>query len=445
MVYSSHGYAVLRYLIEKVAGIPFEEFMNDSILNPLGMGDSRFGLPGDKQVRMARGHRGDSVPVTWLPKYKRSLYSSARDMAKYTCLFACRGQTEDGQWLAESTVERMEKPYTTTAARAGLAVGYGIGLRTRYMDGIKYLGHSGNIPGYTSIFAYYPEHGVGYAMLMNTSSTRAFTPLRRQIQEFLLPDVSPVIPPSQDLSSEDLRQYTGYYRRSNHNLRIMAAGSKLIPQYVRIELVGNTLWKVDSDDRRLQLIPVAPGLFRRPNQPEATMIITLDDDGNQILADPVYFAEYARGSSFVPKSYSFLALACIGIVFSNVVYTLVWLIVKIIGRLKGRPIKTLELLVRLNPAVAVLVLFGAIFITFSGDPAQAMATGLYDWNTIFLYIATIAFAGLTILNIVLLCLLWRREMKRIRRIYLTAVAMALCIITGFMAYWDLIGLKTWAY
>ena len=445
MAYSSHGYAVLRYLVEKVSGVSFEAYMNDSILKPLGMNDSRFGLPADERISLAQGHRGGGTPVTWLPKYKRSLYSSIRDMAKFTCLFNCRGQAEDGLWLSESAVERMEKPYTTTAARAGLTVGYGLGLRTRYMDGIKYLGHSGNIPGYTSIFAYYPEHGVGYAMLMNTSSTRAFTPLRRQIQEFLLPDVSPVVPPSPALSREDLQQYTGYYRWSNHNLKIMAAGSKLMPQDIRIELVGDTLWEVDSDDRRLQLIPVESGLFRRPGNSEATVIFTLDDDGNQIMADPVYFDEYVKGSSLVPKSYSLLAIACIGIVFSNVVYTLVWLIIKIIGRLKGRPIKTAELLVRLNPATAVLLLFGAIFLTFSSDPTQAMATGLYDWKTIFLFIATIAFAVLTILNMVLLCILWRRDMKRISRIYLTAVAMALCIITGFMAYWDLIGFKTWSY
>jgi hypothetical protein len=104
-----------------------------------------------------------------------------------------------------------------------------------------------------------------------------------------------------------------------------------------------------------------------------------------------------------------------------------------------------ELLVRLNPAAAVLILFGAIFITFSSDPAQAMATGLYDWKTILLFIATIVFAGLTLLNISMLYLIWRSKMGRISRIYFTVVATALYIITGFMGYWDLIGLKLWSY
>ena len=138
-------------------------------------------------------------------------------------------------------------------------------------------------------------------------------------------------------------------------------------------------------------------------------------------------------------------MACIGIALSVVLYTLIWLLCKIIGRFKGRPIKIATLLIRLIPAVAVLILFGAIFLTFSSDPGQAMATGLYDWMTITLYIATIAFAVLTTVNFGMLYLVWRSNTGRIGRIYLTTVATALCIITGFMAYWDLIGIKVWSY
>jgi CubicO group peptidase (beta-lactamase class C family) len=445
MAYSSHGYAVLRYLIEKVSGVTFEEYMNDSILKPLGMSDSRFGLPADERVRLAQGYAGGYEAFTWLPKYKRSLYSSIRDMAKFTCLFSSRGQ-EGEQWLTESTIARMEKPFTSTAAKAGLAIGYGLGLRTRFMDGLKYLGHSGNIPGYTSIFAYYPEHGVGYAMLMNTSSTRAFTPVRHQIQEFLLPNVSPVEPPSPALGTEDLRQYTGYYHRSNFNLRFMVAGSVLTPSYIRVELVGDSLWEVDGDGRRYRLIPVAPGLFRRPDQSEATVIFTVDDDSNQIMADPIYFDEYTKGSSVVAQGSRFVAIACIGIIFSSVVYALLWVVIKLIGRFKGKSIGVTELLARLIPAAAVLIMFSAVFLMALSDPAQIMIEGLYSWTTIVLFIATIAFAVLTLVNLGLLFLIWRHKMGRIcSRVYLTAVATALCIITGYMGYWDLIGFKAWAY
>ncbi len=446
MAYSSHGYAVLRYLIEKMSGLAFEEYMNDSILVSLGMSDSRFGLKADRRAYLAQGYAGGEEAITWLPKYKRSLYSSVRDMAKLTSLFSNRGRIEGLPWLTESTVARMEKPFTTTAARAGLAIGYGLGLRTRFMDGVRYLGHSGSIPGYTSIFAYYPEHGAGYAMLMNTSSTRAFTPLRRTIQEFLLPNVSPVEPTLPALGPKDLRQYTGYYQRSNPNLRILAAGSVLMPSDVRVELVGDTLWELDSDGSRHQLIPVAAGFFRRPGQSEATIIFTVDDEGNQIMADPIYFDEYTKGSSLIAQASRVLAVACIGIMLSSVAYSLIWLTVRIIGRLKGKSIGITELLGRLIPAAATLTLFGAIFLTASGDPAEIIADGLYSWRTIFLFIATIALAGLALLNLGPVWLIWRHKRGGVgSRVYLTVAAIALCIITGYLAYWGLIGFKAWAY
>jgi len=445
MAYSSHGYAVLRYLIEKVSGVTFEQYMKDNILNALGMSDSRFGLPANERVLLAQGHVGKNETFPWLPEYQRSLYSSIRDMAKFTCLFTGRGQIEGGQWLAESTIARMERPFTTTAARAGLVVGYGLGLRTRFLDGIKYLGHSGNIPGYTSIFAYYPEHGLGYVMLMNTSSMRAFTPLRQQIHAFLLPTVSPVEPPSPNLSTDDLLQYTGYYHRSNPNLRFMAAGSVLMPSDIRVELVGDTLWEVDSDSRRHQLIPVAPGFFRRPDQSEATVIFTSDDEGNQIMADPIYFDEYIKSSSLVTQGSRVLAIACIVIMLSSLVYSLVWLAVRLLGRLKGKSIGTTELLARLIPAAAVLTLFGAILLMALSSPTRIIAEGLYSWTTIFLFIATIAFAVLTLVNLGLLFLIWKSKMGRISKVYLSVVATVMCVSTLFLFYWNLIGFKAWGY
>lgn len=446
MAYSSHGYAVLRYCIEKISGVTFEEYMKDSILSALGMSDSRFGLPTNERVRLAQGYVGKDETFPWFPGYQRSLYSSIRDMAKFTCLFTSRGQIEGGQWLTESTIARMEKPHTTTAARAGLSLGYGLGLRTRFMDGLKYLGHSGNIPGYTSIFAYYSEYRVGYAMLMNTSSTRAFTPLRRQIQEFLLPDVSPVLPPSPALSTEDLRQYTGYYHRINPNLRFMAAASLFIPSDIRVELVGDTLWEVDSDGGLHRLIPVAPRLFRRPDQSEATVIFAEDDDGNQIMADPIYFDEYTKGSSLVQQGLRFIAITCIGIMFSSMVYALFWLAVRLLGRFRGRSIGITELLARLIPAAAVLIMFCPIFITSLSNPTQIIAEGFYSWITVVIFIGTIAFAVLALVNLYLLFLIWRHKMGRIySRVYLTLVATTLCISTVYLAYWDLIGFKAWAY
>ncbi len=444
MAYSSHGYGVLRYVLEKVSGVAFSEYMNDSVLPSLGMNDSRFGMSESKLTELAQGYAGE--PVKWFPEYNGSFYSSVRDMAKFTSLFLCRGRTAGKQRLSESTVTRMEKPQTTTAARNGLGVGYGLGLRTRFIDGVKYLGHSGNIPGYTSIFAYYPEHGRGYVFLMNTSGMSAFGPLREQIHEFLFRNVTPTEPLSPALGGEDLRQYAGYYHRSNPNLRIMAAGSVLMPSDIRVEVVSDTLWEIDSDGGRHHLIPVAPRFFRRPDQSEATVIFTVDGDGNRIMADPVYFDEYVRDSRLVRQAYRIIAIICVGMALSSIVYLPIWLIFRLIARIRGRPVGVMGLLARLVPAAAVMVLVGAvIWLALGPGPAQLVATGLYNAATIFLFIATIAFPVLALGNMGIVYLVLKGKTGTPVKIYLTVLGFCLAAMTVFMAYWDLIGFKAWAY
>jgi ABC-type uncharacterized transport system permease subunit len=82
----------------------------------------------------------------------------------------------------------------------------------------------------------------------------------------------------------------------------------------------------------------------------------------------------------------------------------------------------------------------------SSNPAHIMEAGLYDGTTIFIFWATIAFAVLSCVNLGMIFLIWRNNLGRISaRIYLTVVASALCIITVYMAYWDLIGFRAWAY
>lgn len=444
MAYSSHGYGVLRYVVEKTSGVAFNEFMNDSILPSMGMNDSRFGVSEDKLPELAQGYAGESVK--WFPEYNGSLYSSIRDMAQFTSLFLCRGRIMGNQWLDESIVDRMEKPQTTTAARRGLLVGYGLGLRTRFTEGIKYLGHSGSIPGYTAIFAYYPEHAKGYVLLMNTSSMCAFGPLREQIHAFLFRNVDPTVPATLPMTGEDLRQYEGYYHRSNPKLRIMAAGSVLMPSGIKVEATGDTLWEVDSEGRRYRLIPEAPGFFRRPNQLEATVIFTRDENGTSIMVDPIYFDEYRKDSYLVRQIYRLMAIACLLIALSSMFYGIAWSMVRLIARFKGRPIGATELAAQLVPATAVMVLVGAVTsLALGSGPAHLVETGLYNGATIFLFIATIVFPVLTVVNLGIVYSALRSKGGYMSRIYMSIVAICLITMTIFMAYWDLIGFKAWAY
>lgn len=55
--YSSGGFAILGRVIEVVTGKPYEQFVNERIFKPLGMNDSFFFIPAEKQNRVASIYR----------------------------------------------------------------------------------------------------------------------------------------------------------------------------------------------------------------------------------------------------------------------------------------------------------------------------------------------------------------------------------------------------
>ena len=55
--YYSGGFAILGRIIEVVSGKPFEQFIKERIFEPLGMKDSFFFVPAEKQNRVASIYR----------------------------------------------------------------------------------------------------------------------------------------------------------------------------------------------------------------------------------------------------------------------------------------------------------------------------------------------------------------------------------------------------
>ena len=50
---------MLGYLVGKISGMPFEQFLKERIFNPLGMTDTDFLVPADKAHRFAACYNAD--------------------------------------------------------------------------------------------------------------------------------------------------------------------------------------------------------------------------------------------------------------------------------------------------------------------------------------------------------------------------------------------------
>jgi CubicO group peptidase (beta-lactamase class C family) len=163
MVYSNSGYLLLGYLVEKISGQGYEEFLQENIFTPLGMKDS--GLDSNSKVipRRAGGYsrRADGPVVNAdfihmsIPHGAGALYSTTEDLLRWE-----RGLF-GGKVLSETSLERMITPFKND---------YAFGVIVNEVEGRERISHGGGIEGFNTSLAYYPDSEVVTAVLSNQNT-----------------------------------------------------------------------------------------------------------------------------------------------------------------------------------------------------------------------------------------------------------------------------------
>jgi CubicO group peptidase (beta-lactamase class C family) len=163
--YSNSGYEVLGYLIEKVTGETYQQFVDENIFKLLDMRDSGYDsnslviphhaygyTPGPHGVTVA-GYVDMTVPYA-----AGGLYSTTRDLLKWERgLFGARV-------LKPSSFQKMITPFKDE---------YGCGLSVTTVNGRKRIEHGGGIQGFNSELAYWPGEQMSVIVLANLNGSAA--------------------------------------------------------------------------------------------------------------------------------------------------------------------------------------------------------------------------------------------------------------------------------
>ena len=162
--YSNMGYTLAAMVIESVTGERYETWLDRELLKPLGMRDSTFALVSQQgpraDPRLAWGHLDRETPAAALAVYLRpagQLSTTAQDLARYARFLMGDGRV-DGRTLVRTDLLRaMGQPGTTDAARAGLQVGFALGLVRRDHHGVVGLCHGGDVVGFHAMLCLLPD------------------------------------------------------------------------------------------------------------------------------------------------------------------------------------------------------------------------------------------------------------------------------------------------
>ena len=154
--YANAGINTAGRIIETVGGMPYEQFLQKRLLEPLGMTDTTF-WPDEKQLRrLANSYKSnmekqelEETVVTQLryplndrerqPMPAGGLFSTAHDLARFCQMILAGGVFDGKRYLSEAAVKQMTSVQTGDLKINGNdAVGYGFGwsvLRRAAEDG----------------------------------------------------------------------------------------------------------------------------------------------------------------------------------------------------------------------------------------------------------------------------------------------------------------------
>jgi CubicO group peptidase (beta-lactamase class C family) len=200
--YDNVLYLVAGEVIQAVSGRSWEDFVQERILDKIGMAGSNVrhsAAAGGGNIATPHAKVDGAVrPIAPFTSDNTNpaggVNSGAEDMAKWMLVRLNRGKLADGTALySERTARELEKPVTilpNPAPPAELAPrkahfrAYALGLDIRDYRGHLVIDHTGGLPGYVSIVTLLPERNLGVAILTNAESTSAFYALTQQIVDY---------------------------------------------------------------------------------------------------------------------------------------------------------------------------------------------------------------------------------------------------------------------
>ncbi|MDH5450448.1 MAG: serine hydrolase [Candidatus Bathyarchaeota archaeon] len=175
--YLNEGYVLLGYIISKLSGVRYEEYIRKRILAPLKMSRTFF-LRSDVENDQDRAapyiidKEGQHVASTFPFGITSDggLISNVIDLASYLKMHIDRGKFGETEILSNEMLGLMEKTHIQLPYQIFGRESYGYGwMITPNFHGGRLVGHGGSVLVYTAYVGYMPEKKIGVALLANAS------------------------------------------------------------------------------------------------------------------------------------------------------------------------------------------------------------------------------------------------------------------------------------
>src|SRR5687767_6534132 len=188
--YSNLGYGILDYVISRVSGKSYGDFMRTEVFVPLGLTHMSVDVAPGLQKQQAVRYGTDGLPI---PFYGfdhpggSAIYASAHDLARFAMFHLKSHLPDQKPIISDAIIDDMQKP----TADAGNGQGYGIGwLTAEYQGNRRSVSHTGGMGGVSTSLRLFPAEKIAIVVLTNAGSHPVAGVVMEEITKTVLPDLA---------------------------------------------------------------------------------------------------------------------------------------------------------------------------------------------------------------------------------------------------------------
>ncbi|MBO0929375.1 serine hydrolase domain-containing protein [Fibrella aquatilis] len=187
--YSNMAYDVLADVVAKVTGKPFEQYVKETILQPLQMVRSSLLLPEVSSSWRTSPHTGIPLKVNSVYPYNRmhsasgTLNTNVIDLSHWMIANLNEGVYKTSRILSAASIALMQTPTFQIDSSSRQAIGLSWFIYP--YRGVNLVNHDGRDDGYVSVLCLIPSRQLGFVILCNSDEADSYT-MKNEVLNMLL-------------------------------------------------------------------------------------------------------------------------------------------------------------------------------------------------------------------------------------------------------------------
>lgn len=440
---SNVGIAVAAYIVEKVSGMSFEDYMDKYFFKPMGIEYVSFYNTDHYKKTGAslyeNGIKLDYFNILYRPA--AAINASPKDFAKIVAFFINRGEINGTRILSDSSMQRMERSESMgKLSKLEIFKWCGLSNYARYFKGFTYHGFGGSLPGGNAVIEYLSDYKLGFAAMINNGNEGVVNEIADLIMHFQTRGLKQTPEKVDNLKHNVVINLSGYYTSIDPKINIIGFLQQ-IKNIQKVWVNNDTLFTkyMLRGNSTVKYLHTGNNQFNFAGNNVIGLSVINDPLDGQIIVTHDFFKKIspAWAYSLLTLFYSFLI-----ILFTSLVFGLVWVFVYLIGKKKNKIALKICLWPLFTNSFILIVYF---IVSMHGktryDLFQLLGTA--NFYSVILLICSICYALASVWSVYYIFKNRHEKMSKFFYSHSLLASILNLIFTIYFSSNGLIGIPTW--